>query len=166
LPGEEWRVVEGKPYEVSHLGNVRRVLDNGYRRYLKPVLKGPYYSVTLVDGRDYVYERVHRLVAKAFLGPVPDGKEVNHKDGNKFNNRVDNLEYLTHKENLRHAADLQLCQVGEKSYAAKLTNQQVREIREALRQGVKQLALSFRYGVSQGVISDIGMRRRWRHLGD
>ena len=47
--------------------------------------------------------RVHRLVATAFLGPLPEGHETNHKDGDKANNRAGNLEYLTNSENQLHA---------------------------------------------------------------
>lgn len=48
---------------------------------------------------------LHQLVAYTFLGQVPDGYEINHKDGNKDNNHIDNLEYVTHKENVKHAWD-------------------------------------------------------------
>lgn len=51
--------------------------------------------------RDWI--RVHQLVAAAFIGPKPKGKEVNHKDGNKKNNRADNLEYCTRSENILHS---------------------------------------------------------------
>lgn len=49
---------------------------------------------------------IHKLVAEAFLGNKPPKHEINHKDGNKSNNHASNLEYVTHKENIRHALDI------------------------------------------------------------
>lgn len=91
-------------YQVSSFGNVRNV-NTGY--ILKPQLsrsnifgQGKYYKVVLwkskYDGKNYP---VHRLVAETFI-PNPDGLPVvNHKDCNKFNNKVDNLEWCTYKYN-------------------------------------------------------------------
>lgn len=56
--------------------------------------------------------RVHRLVALCFIGPCPAGREVNHIDGDKTNNHIDNLEYVTSSENKRHAVDIGLTAVG------------------------------------------------------
>lgn len=56
--------------------------------------------------------RVHRLVAHCWIGPCPDGMEVNHIDGDKGNNHAGNLEYVTSKQNKRHALDLGLMKVG------------------------------------------------------
>jgi len=99
---EEWRPVIRGLYEVSNCGHVRR---NG--RLLRPRLTGKpsnaYYTLgSSIDGRKRNF-RVHRLVAEAFLGTCPCGMEVNHKDLNKFNNCIANLEYVTRSQNVRHA---------------------------------------------------------------
>lgn len=99
LPGELWRVVanRGELFEVSSLGRIR--LKNGLISMGSP--RGDY----LGCGSRH---SVHRLVALAFT-PNPEGKTfVNHKDGNKHNNRADNLEWVTPEENTRHARDLGL----------------------------------------------------------
>lgn len=111
----EWRPVVGFEglYEVSSEGHVRRVgPTKGARvgRCLNPTHggRGPYYFVTLRrNGRSHS-PVVHRLVAAAFIGPCPDGHEVNHKDGTKRNNRVENLEYVTRSQNTKHAHDMGL----------------------------------------------------------
>lgn len=98
---EEWRPVPGWPdYSVSNLGRVvshkRREdrelvggLVNGYRRVI----------VTAPGERKYV--AVHRLVVLAFVGPVPDGLEVRHLDGDPLNNDLSNLAVGTHAENMQ-----------------------------------------------------------------
>lgn len=119
IPCETWRPVVGYEglYEVSSIGNIKavahRVTDSAGRDRFFPgrVLsvcygKNPKYSyghVTLRRGKCQSREWVHRLVASAFI-PNPCGKpQVNHIDGNKRNNRVENLEWCTVRENLLHS---------------------------------------------------------------
>lgn len=105
---EEWRPVRGLEdnYEVSNLGRVRRI-KSGCGTYEGRILNFLNHSngyviapMTLNSKKHRRY--VHRMVAEAFI-PNPDGKpEVNHIDGNKHNNCVDNLEWATRSENNRH----------------------------------------------------------------
>lgn len=100
----EWRDVTGFEgrYQVSSDGRVR----NSKGHILTPTNKSDRYNcVRLYSGgrKDYVDMLIHRLVAEAFL-ERPDGDyEVNHIDGNRYNNDVSNLEWVTHRENMRHA---------------------------------------------------------------
>ena len=107
LPGEEWRTIKDPATGIEVHGRMvsshgRVMLRHGlvYRGYKT---NDGYYgtSVSYCIPR---HQRVHRLVAHAFLGPppVPHRAFVNHKDGEKGNNAVENLEYVTHAENLRH----------------------------------------------------------------
>lgn len=100
---------------------------------------------------------VHRLVAEHFLPAWDEVLEVNHKDGNRFNNAAVNLEMCTHQDNMRHAiAEGLKNDCGEKSVRAKLTNVQAEEIRIKYRQGgVSQAALGRLYGVSRQTVSMI-----------
>ena len=87
-------------FQVSNTGKVRRFYKNGTINTLKGVkIQSGYKSVLLKTPEKFKCEFIHRLVAKAFL-PNPDGlPQVNHKDENKTNNCVDNLEWCTHKYN-------------------------------------------------------------------
>lgn len=118
---EEWRDISGFEgyYQVSNLGRVRSLdrenvrYGKGYRtikgRILKQLLAGRGYCYVnfSVDG---VYSRhyVHRLVANAFIRNADNKQEVNHKDGNKLNNTVSNLEWVDSSENNKHAWDIGL----------------------------------------------------------
>lgn len=113
LPGEEWRPIKGwESYEVSNMGRVKRTLQERFYSGGKSSLyseklmnqcftEDGYAQVTLKQfGRRGTYY-VHRLVLFAFdiLPPTPEHTEVNHKDQNTKNNRLDNLEWVTPKEN-------------------------------------------------------------------
>lgn len=103
---EQWKECCDGWYEVSDQGRVRRAKPCGgtyVGRLLKPRPARGYHDVCVsIKGKHY-YHGIHRLVASVFLGPCPPGMEVNHKDGVKTNNRVDNLEYVTSTENNLHA---------------------------------------------------------------
>ena len=98
---EYWKKIN-KNYKISSLGRVMNRSGN----ILKPQITNSGYNLVhlLCDGIRKAYT-IHRLVAVAFI-PNPESKlQVNHIDGNKLNNKIDNLEWVTNKENLRHAFD-------------------------------------------------------------
>ena len=97
---EKWKSLYDGLYEVSTLGNVRNAAGHILRPATRP---NGYLQVVLCDkDGHHNTHKVHRLVANAFI-PNPDYKRtVNHKNGNKTDNRVENLEWATHTENLRH----------------------------------------------------------------
>jgi len=97
--------------------------------------------------------RVHRLVAEAFLGPRPPDHEVNHIDGDKKNNRAENLEYTSPGGNKAHAVAYGLTR-------RKLSLVDVRAIRAARANGVSGKSLAAKYGVSQASICTVYRGRR------
>lgn len=109
---EQWKPIEGTDgkYEVSNLG---RVCTNGKRPGVLTLTKqksGYRYAMIQLSNGKQKNCRVHRLVAEHFL-PNPDNmKEVNHKDGNKDNNHVSNLEWCTRSHNVKHSFDTGLKQ--------------------------------------------------------
>lgn len=171
---EEWRFVPVSGfqilYAVSTLGRVRRLVGGHGARpglILKPWLSGNgYVMVTLCSGKHKVKVYVHRLVAEAFLGQPRLDQQVNHRDGDKKNPRLENLEYATVSENCRHAYALGLRQptggLGERHPLSKLTAEQVGLIRAV--EGETISGLARRFGVSRMVVRGIRAGRYWRHL--
>jgi len=174
---EKWVEISGYDgfYQVSSLGRVRSM--GGWcgsakkkERFLKLHLtKDGYVRVRLIhNGKDKTV-RVHRLVAEAFI-PNPDGKDtVNHKDGNKENNRVDNLEWAWRTEQMLHAYKLGLktARIGSTNTNAKLTAEQVRDIRKTYVRQSKEfgtVALSKKYGVTNRVIGLIVNRKAYNDI--
>jgi hypothetical protein len=106
---------------------------------------------------------VHGLVAETFLGSRPITKQVNHKDCDKQNNCVSNLEYITAKENTRHAdANGRRRLKGEGHPLSKLNDHKVRQIR-TLSADWSQTALANKFGVSRKLIHNILNHKTWKH---
>jgi hypothetical protein len=163
---EIWKpVVEGR-YLVSNLGHIRSAFQKKGTwegRNLKGSLQSRGYLRIHCNelGKDFY---IHRLVAEAFFGPCPEGYEVNHIDGNKANNAVENLEYCTRGENVRHSVITGLALRGTKNGNAKITEDTVREIRRRCALGESQRLVGLDYGLQQMQISRIVRRERWAHV--
>lgn len=89
-------------YFVSNCGQIFKQTKKRLKPLKLHTAKG-YYIFTLSDGSLRLTKRVHQVVLEMFVGPRPQNKVVNHKDGNKLNNHVSNLEYVTISENYAHA---------------------------------------------------------------
>jgi hypothetical protein len=97
---EEWRVINEFPnYSISNLGNI---INNQTNKHMKLTIKGGYYHISLINGTIKKLIKVHRLVGFAFIENPENKPEINHKNKNKLDNRSDNLEWMTRKENNQH----------------------------------------------------------------
>jgi len=112
-------------YYVSNFGDVKRK-----DHILKPTITQGSYKISLSKNGVSKSFNIHRIVSNSFIGECPIGKQVNHKDGNRLNNILSNLEYMTSKENHRHATINGLKANGEKNGWSKLTNKQALEIKK------------------------------------
>lgn len=175
---EKWRPVVGFEgvYEISSSGRVRRVLrSSGTQagRILRPQYRNPhgYPCVVLYRNQKARCCFLHHLVAAAFFGPRPPGNEVNHKDGNKRNSNVINLEYVSPSQNRKHAVDTGLLYVpperrarGQKIGVSKLDPGKIEAILKEHEEGVHVVTLAHRYGVSRQTIWKITSRRTWKEV--
>lgn len=119
-------------------------------------------NITPFEGRGYKTFRVHRLVLTAFVGPCPEGMECRHLNGNKTDNRLENLCWGTQEENRQDTRDHGTYKKGENHHRAKLTNEQVKEIRRRYDAGgVSQKELADEFGAGQGTVHNIVRRKGW-----
>ena len=161
LNGELWKSTGGNMYEsdyqISTFGRVKSIKD-GRERILKPsVDKDGYLQIALSKNGNVKKFKIHRLVAPAFI-PNPDGKsQINHRDGNKMNNHVDNLEWNTDRENNLHAIKTGLRKYQKNSNRT-LTNEQVtwcRKVYIPFDSEFGSTALANKFGISQPCMNSI-----------
>lgn len=166
----EWRYIRGYEglYQVSDSGLVRSVPRFAKNRSGKVFLqKGRlmkqnvspncnYLMVDLYKNGKRTHHLTHILVARTFLGCDDKSLEVNHKDGNHFNNNIENLELVTHLQNIRHARENGLINdYGEKSANAALSDYEAFKVRKFWQMGCTQTEIAETFGVSIQTISKI-----------
>jgi hypothetical protein len=157
-----WVKIEGfEEYLVNKEGQVFSTKSNIVLK--KGIESWGYEMVNLRKNGKPNPHKVHKIVAQTFLGPRPDGFQINHKDGVKTNNHVSNLEYCTPKQNSQHAYMMGLSKAprGEKHGNCKLSDKSVEEIRK-LKGQITQQAAGDMFGVAREHIRDIwnGKRRK------
>lgn len=157
---EEWKPILNGVYEITRTGNVRRIKGGKGTQAgrLIQVYKGdhyPYFEASIDGKRSRRY--IHQLLYQVFIGPIPDGYEINHIDADKHNNDLSNLEIVTHRENMQHAARLGLMPriTGERHPFAKLTTAQVVEIRQLHVQGMTKIAIARLFNTPERTIRNI-----------
>lgn len=157
MSAEEWRDVVGAEgrYQVSSLGRVLSTCRRKPRVLKLAALASGYLMVSIGQ-----HERrlVHALVAEAFIGPRPDGTQVAHLDGVRSHNATTNLRYATPAENAQDREMHGRTVRGEQHPLAKLTPDQVLEIRVST---MPQRRLAKLYGISQGHVSQVRLRKVW-----
>lgn len=128
---EIWKESSVSGYFISNLGRIR----GRSGKIMKSYISNNYLQIVVrLNGRNSKSKvlKIHREVAKAFLPNFNNLPQVNHKDGNKLNNSVDNLEWCTDKENIQHAYKTGLAYAikGSNNIQSKLTMEEVRYIRK------------------------------------
>ena len=128
--------------------------------------KDGYLAVGLYNENGFKRKPVHRLVAEAFIPNVDNKPQVNHINGVKTDNRVENLEWCTEYENLKHAVETGLRDLrGERNGNHKLNESEVIQIKRMLEKGDVQVCkIAEMYKVLPSAISKIKVGRTWRHL--
>jgi hypothetical protein len=154
-------------YSVNEHGDVFSTKFNKVRKLKQANLGDGYLQINISNNNKVKAIAVHRLVAETFI-PNPQKKiDVNHKNGIKSDNRVENLEWNTRKENMKHAFSIGLLNPsnGKDNGNSKLIEQQVLEIRELYKiKKYNQRELGEIFGVHQYTISLIVNKKNWKHL--
>ena len=161
---EQWKPITGWEdlYAVSSLGRFKNI-QRGKLRKTRVVPEG-YHQIVLTRNGKQTVLAAHRVVAQEFIG-FSDKPDVNHKDGDKSNNAVSNLEWSTKKENMAHAIETGLWNpAGEGNGKAKLTLSNVHWIKYALAQGARVSYLARAFGLEPAGISKIKLGRTWSHV--
>ena len=155
-------------FEISNYGRLKNV--HTQHIYKLDVLSSGYCSVrtTLGSQNNKIHILIHKAVAYTFLPNPNNLPEVNHKDGNKTNNNVNNLEWCTSHENQQHKYDTNLFDKtlisGENNHCAKLTTKDIKYIREHYIKGSRKFgarAMSRKFSVSYPTILSVVSYKTW-----
>jgi hypothetical protein len=172
---EQWRLVVGNPdYRISDHGNVQRATPGKNTAPGRPLAfvvtkTHGYLAVTLCwPGMVRRFIKVHRLVAEAFIPNESNLPSINHKNFDKTDNHVSNLEWCNQSQNLLHAHAggrvSYLNRRGEGNNNSKLIASQIQAIRLMSAKGVGMLSLACMFGVTRAHIWEIVTRRVWAHI--
>jgi hypothetical protein len=171
---EQWKPIPGYEgtYEVSNIGNVRRLAGSErcfVTRPRKLVPRNGYFQLILSKNGEVELQWAHRLVARAFLGePNKNFPHVNHKNGVRTDNRVENLEWVNHSENIAHAYRIGLKSAapnpGEKNGNAFLKDSDIPKIRERASSGESLASIGRSYKAARQIIWRIVKRKSWAHI--
>lgn len=182
-----WKDIEGHPgyqahpdgrirsidREVNHTGRwgnaLSRFYPGGVLKFDNKICPAGYYNASLGRGKSVL---VHRIIALTFVkGRTSTKNQVNHKNGNRLDNRAENLEWVTPKQNIRHAIDrgsfvqrntkAGIRWSGSKNPKAKLTSDDVKKIRSLYKTGLTQTKIGQMFGVTQAAVSSITRNESW-----
>lgn len=171
---EIWKDVPGYSgkYQISNLGCVKSFISwNGTNtRILKQAVDSHgYFGVCLYQHKKGKFRYIHQLVLVTFVGPRPTKMECRHLNDNRKDNRLINLIYGTRSENLFDRTRNGISNTGDhkgvKNQMAKLTNDDIIQIRKLLRDGAfTQAQIGNKFGVTGALISMVNTGKRWKHV--
>lgn len=169
---EQWKIIEECPiYLISNTGKVKNLK---YLKTKKYYLRRGYKRIDLYDAKNKrcLKRSVHRLVAENFIPNPLNKPQVNHIDGDKLNNNIENLEWATAQENTAHAIGAGLTDSsktqylkGEEISSSKITEEEVIKLREMYDSGEFILReLSEHFDLSIATVWHITKRNTWKHI--
>lgn len=139
------------------------IYNENTKRQLKPQNNGNgYLKVTLTINGKQIQKYVHRIVAETYL--INKSIQVNHKDGDKGNNNVSNLEWVTNSENQIHAHKIGLKKNGNELWNGKFSKEDIEKIRRLKKEGVLQYKIAELMNTTKGTISSILTGKRYKYI--
>jgi hypothetical protein len=160
----EFTVIKSLPnFEISINGIIRNITNKKIKsQYIGST---GYYMISVSKNNKSKPYRVHRLLAENYIPNNFNKPQINHKDGDKLNNDLANLEWVTNRENNTHALKIGLINnSGEKNGMAKLKNEDIPKIRELLNSGMSQYKIAKIFNISRSAIENIKVRGNWKHI--
>ena len=161
---EYFKIANLENFEISKSGVIRNC--NTLKIKSQYISSTGYYMISVSKNNKSKSYRVHRLLAETF---IPKNNEfqifVNHIDGNKLNNCLENLEWCTHLENMKHAFKTGLANnSNEKNGMSKLTSKDVAIIKTMLKNGISQYKIAKKFNVSRSAILKIKLGKTWSNI--
>lgn len=148
-------------YRVSNHGNVYSIRS---KKLLRPRERAGYYRVVLQDDGVTAQYFIHRLVLETFVGPCPAGMECRHLNGDRIDNRVENLAWGTRQQNaydrIAHGTQVR----GMTHHKSKLTDSDVAEIRRRIAAGERGVDVARAFSITPAEVSKIKLRQVWPHI--
>ena len=152
-------------YKVTDDGRIFSLKGDNKKELKLSTLRNGYLYVNLYINGQVFRDTVHRIVARAFIPNLENKPVVNHKDGNKTNNNVNNLEWSTYQENATHALYNNLTtNYGERSPLNKFSEDMIIKVCEMLMEGLQPKEISDIIGLSQSMVIDIKHQKIWKHI--
>jgi len=178
---EIWKNITGYEglYQISNLGRVKslaRIVPRKSRSHgtYNLTVKEKILTVFLVDNQYYRVAlskngiekklRIHQLIARAFIPNPLNKPQVNHINGIKTDNKIENLEWCTFQENMTHAKNQGLRARGEGHGNRKLNNEKVLLIRKMAKKGIKYTVIAKKMGTCPNTVSNAATGKSWTHI--
>lgn len=164
----QWKTIEG--YEMYSASNTGQIKNNITGTILKQRINSCGYFILNLSNGSVGKKRtlkVSRLVALAWIPNTDNKSQVNHIDGNKLNNTIENLEWVTASENCIHSVknNLSPSRLGENNGHSKLTESDVKALRkDKINNGMSNKQLGVKYGISHKHAAAICEYKRWKHV--
>lgn len=157
---------EGHFYTCKNTNMSKLMFKDHWRKLKDRIDTKGYYQFACFNGKQKKYILCHKVVALAFLDKPNHTTEVNHKNGIRNDNRIENLEWVNRSANIKHAYSSLGREParGTKNGKAKLNDDDVREIRKLCNNGISQRSVAKMFKTHHSIISGIMLGKRWFHI--
>lgn len=167
---EIWKDIPGyiNLYQASNYGEIKSLRFNKEIILKQKTDRSGHLRINLFKNNTRKEYQVHRLILETFIGRCPPGMECRHLDGNPKNNKLDNLKWGTHSENIKdsvkHGTHFQPDHRGSKCCFSKLNNNKIIEIRQLHLEGKSDTEIAKIYSVNKSTINRIINKKLWKHV--